>query len=92
MVLIEKFGYRCFSSHLVSRTEGRSMYGKALVLPVKALVLPVKAKELMIVIHSLFELYLHFYFVSLKELLEVEYIKMPAKVLKFRYRNIGYLY
>ena len=27
-----------------------------------------------------------------KELLGVEYIKMPAKVLKFSYKYIGYLY
>ena len=33
MVFVEKIGVRCFSSHLVSRTEGMSMYGKALVLP-----------------------------------------------------------
>ena len=55
MVLVEKFGFRsCFSSHLVSRTEGRSMYNvrQGTGAPTSH---SVKAKELMIVVHSLFK-------------------------------------
>ena len=79
-MLVEKFGFRCFSSHLVhggqDRREEHVRQGTG--APTSH---SVKARELMIVIRVIFRLY---------NFLGVEYmnINMPAKVLKFRYKYI----